>query len=95
MNTWISFFFKLVYCVTWLHNSAVYVKQLIVGIQFLVTGSALFVKDVVDKFFEHSGNFIDCDIRTCDSEHRSWGLYIGHTESSEQQFFYKLKFIVT
>ena len=54
-----------------------YAKQLIGGIQFLVTGSAWFVKDVVDKFFEHSGNFIDCDIRTCDREHESWGLYFG------------------
>ena len=52
-------------------------NSLIGGIQFLVTGSAWFVKDMVDKFFEHSGNFIDCDIRTCDREHESWGLYFG------------------
>jgi len=67
----------LVCCVTWLHNSAVYVKQLIVGIHFLVTGSAWFVKDVINKFLEHGGNYIGSGIRTCDREHRSWGLYNG------------------
>jgi len=60
-----------------LHSSAVYVKQLIVGIQFLVTGSAWFVKDVIDKFLEHSGNYIGSGIRTCDGEQGSWGLYYG------------------
>jgi hypothetical protein len=46
----VFFFFKFVCCVTWLHNSAVYGKQLI-GIHFLVTGSAWFVKDIVDKLW--------------------------------------------
>jgi hypothetical protein len=69
------FFLKLVCCVTWLHSSAVYVKQLIDGIQFLFTGSAWFVKDVVDKFLEHSRNYIGSGIITSDRERRSWGLY--------------------
>jgi hypothetical protein len=47
--------------------SAVYVKLLIVGVQLSVIGSAWFVKDVTDKFLEHSGNYIGSGIRTCDS----------------------------
>jgi hypothetical protein len=46
MNKWIS---EFMCCVTWLHSSAVYVKWLIVGMQFLFTRSALFVKDVADE----------------------------------------------
>jgi hypothetical protein len=72
VNKWIS---ELLCCVIWLHSSAVYVKLLIVGIQFLDTGSALFVKDVVDEQVEPSVNYVCSDIKTCDRERSSRRLY--------------------